>query len=160
MYEPMLSVYLLYTAIQHDNSSVCLPNMDDVFNLKEYLSTVSSVCRLYIIKDVGSTDGRTYSKMRDFPDPCMNQCYQCIFYRGCCKILCQFPPTVLPFPPMYRAHKTDSVKGTITIVPPLSSMPAPLVACLLQYQSSNSFPLLPNLGTTIAQERALRFLQH
>jgi hypothetical protein len=61
---------------------------------------------------------------------------------------------------MYRAHKTDSVKGTITIVPPLSSMPAPLVAFLLQYQSSNSFPLLPNLGTTIAQERALRFLQH
>jgi hypothetical protein len=40
MYEPMLSVYLLYTAIQHDNSSVCLPNIDDVFNLtKEYLST-------------------------------------------------------------------------------------------------------------------------
>jgi hypothetical protein len=56
--------------------------------------------------------------------------------RGCCKILCQFPPTVLPFPPMYRAHKTDSVKGTMTIVPPLSSMPAPLVASLLQYRSS------------------------
>jgi hypothetical protein len=57
--------------------------------------------------------------------------------RGCCKILCQFPPTVLlPFPPMYRAHKTDSVKGTITIVLPLSSMPAPLVASLLQYRSS------------------------
>jgi hypothetical protein len=51
--------------------------------------------------------------------------------RGCCKILCQFPPTDLPFPPMYRAHKTDSVKGTMTIVSPLSSMPAPLVASLL-----------------------------
>jgi hypothetical protein len=37
---------------------------------------------------------------------------------------------------MYRAHKTDSVKGTITVVPPLSSMPAPLVASLLQYRSS------------------------
>jgi hypothetical protein len=48
--------------------------------------------------------------------------------RGCCKILCQFPPTVLPFPPMYQAHKTDSVKGTMT--------PAPLVASLLQYRSS------------------------
>jgi hypothetical protein len=39
------------------------------------------------IKDVGSTDGRTDSEMRDFPDPfmnqcdlCMTQCYQCIFY--------------------------------------------------------------------------------
>jgi hypothetical protein len=37
---------------------------------------------------------------------------------------------------MYQAHKTDSVKGTMTIVPPLSSMPAPLVASLLQYRSS------------------------
>jgi hypothetical protein len=37
MYEPILSVYLLYTAIQHDNSSVYLSNIDDVFNLKEYL---------------------------------------------------------------------------------------------------------------------------
>jgi hypothetical protein len=47
---------------------------NDVFNLKEYLSTVSSVCRLIIIiKDVGSTDGRTdCAEMRDFPDPCMN----------------------------------------------------------------------------------------
>jgi hypothetical protein len=42
MYEPMPSVYLLYTAIQHDNSSVCLPNIDDVFNLKEYLKSCLS----------------------------------------------------------------------------------------------------------------------
>jgi hypothetical protein len=33
-----------------------------------------------IIRDVGSTDGRTDSEMRDFPDPCMTRCYQCIFY--------------------------------------------------------------------------------
>jgi hypothetical protein len=36
-----------------------------------------------VIKDVGSTDGRTDSKMRDFPYACMNQCYQCIFYTQC-----------------------------------------------------------------------------
>jgi hypothetical protein len=38
----------------------------------------SSCCSLSIL--FVSTDGRTDSKMRDFPDPCMNQCYQCIFY--------------------------------------------------------------------------------
>jgi hypothetical protein len=49
----------------------------------------SGCCCLHVISPrgpsffsaaVAKTDGRTDSEMRDFPDPCMTQCYQCIFY--------------------------------------------------------------------------------